>query len=114
MEPKIISQTPVTLSEMKTEIESIRKRDKEPSVRVTKMEDYLNAFSPLAKAKEKELFDALSKLEIPRLREEFICKIIDLLPKTVDDLKVVIQGYVISVSNENLQKIVDTVNSVAK
>src|SRR3989344_6863689 len=107
MEPKIISQTAITLSELKSEIEVMKKREAEPSVRVTKMEDYINSFSPLPAAKEKQLIEAIRKLEVPRMRDEFIYKIIDLLPSTVDDLKVIMQGYVISVSNENLAKIVE-------
>ena len=114
MEPKIIDQRPISMGELRAETEKIKKRDPEPSIRVTKIVDYLNSFSHLTDAKEKELADALRKLEVPRLRDEHIAKLVDLLPRTVDDLKMILQGYVISVSNENLKRIVDTVNSVAE
>ncbi len=112
MEPKIISQTPVSMAELKLEIEKIRKREKEPSIRVTKVEDYLNSLSHLAAEKEKKLIEEIKKLEIPRLKDEHIIKIADVLPKTVDDMKLTMQGYVISVSNDNLKKIVNAVNAV--
>ncbi len=112
MEPKIIEQRPISITELKAEIEKIKKREKEPSIRITKVEDYLNSFTQLTAAKEKELTEQLKKLEIPRLRDEHVVKIVDLLPKTSEDLKMILQGYVISVSNENLKKIVDTVNAV--
>ena len=112
MEPKINSQTPVSMTELKSEIERIKKREKEPSVRVTKMEDYLNSMNLLPAAKEKELIEAIRKLGVPRMKDEFIFKITEMPPKTVEDLKIILQGYVISVNNDYLKKIVDTVNSV--
>jgi DNA-directed RNA polymerase subunit F len=115
MEPKILSQSPVSLAELKEDIAKMKKREgDEPSIRITKMEDYLNAFSPLSAAKQKELIASIKKLDVPRLKDEHVIKISDLLPKTVDELKVVLQGYVVSVTNENLKKIVDAVKAVAK
>ncbi len=112
MEPKIISQTPVSMSELKLEMEKIKKREKEPSIRVTKTEDYLNSLSNLTAEKEKKLLEAIKKLDIPRLKDEHLIKIADILPRTVDDLKLTMQGYVISISNDNIKKIVNTINSV--
>ncbi len=112
MEPKIISQTPVSMAELKLEIEKIRKREKEPSIRVTKVDDYLNSLSHISAEKEKKLIEEIKKLDVPRLKEEHIIKIADILPKTVDDLKLIMQGYVISISNDNLKKLVNVVNSV--
>ena len=99
------------MAELKAEIEKIKKREKEPSVRVTKMEDYMNSISPLPAAREKELVEAVRKLNVPRMKDEFVFKIVEMLPKTVDDLKIILQGYVISVGNENLKKIVDAINA---
>ena len=113
MEPKLISQTPVSMSELKSEIASIKKREKEPSMRVTKMEDYLNSINILPEAKEKELIEAIRKLDIPRMRDELVFKIAEMLPKSVDELKVVLQGYVISVTSENIKRIADAVNPFA-
>ncbi len=112
MEPKIISQTPVSMTELKLEIEKIKKREKEPSIRVTKVDEYLNSLSHLSAEKEKKLTEHLKKLDIPRLKEEHIIKIADVLPRTVDDLKLTMQGYVISISNDNIKKIANAVNEV--
>ena len=111
MEPKIIDETAISMSELKAEIDKIKKRDKEPNIRVTKVEDYLNSFSQISATKEKSLREALRKLEVPRLKEDHIIKITDLQPTTVDDLKLIMQGYIVSISNDNLKKIVDVVNS---
>ena len=60
--------------------------------------------------KAKELEEKLTKLNVPRLKEQHIHKIIDVLPTTVKDLKVVLQGYTLTVNNDNMKKIADTVN----
>jgi len=114
MEPKVLEETPVTMAELRAEVDRIKKRDIEPNIRVTKMEDYLNSFSTLNASKEKELIEAVRKLKIPRLKDEHIYKIADLQPKNLDDLKMIMQGYIVSISADNMKKIVDAVTSVLK
>ncbi len=109
MEPKILSETPVSMAELKAEMAKIKKREEEPSIRIQRMDDYLNSFSLLSPAKNKELVEALEKLEIPRLKIEHIIKISDLRPKTVEELEVILQGYTISVTKESMKKIIDEV-----
>ena len=110
MEPKIVSQTPLSLAELKQEIERIRQREKEPSIRITRTEDYLNAFVDISPEQGKELHAAISKLAINRLKDEHICKIIDMLPRTAAELKLLMQGYALSLTNEASNKIVELVN----
>ena len=101
------------MAELKEEIKKAKERDKErgASVRVTKVEDYLNNFEIVSVSKEKKLKEELEKLEVPRLREEHMVKIIDLMPRTEDDLKMILQSYLVIVSSENVKKIVDVINS---
>lgn len=107
---EIISETPITIAKLSEELEKIKKRDKELNFRAAKTEEYINQF---AKGKEAgELIEKITKLNIPRLREQQITKIADILPTTVKDLKIILQGYTMTVSNENLKKIVDAINSV--
>jgi DNA-directed RNA polymerase subunit F len=111
---EIISESPIDLTELKEEVAKIKKRDKELGLRTTKTEDYLNSFAQLTPQQEKELVEKLTKLNIPRVKDNHIRKIVDLLPATIEDLKVVLQGYTISVSNDNLKKIVEAVKAVAE
>lgn len=110
MEPKTISQVPLSLAELKQEIGKIRQREKEPSIRITRTEDYLNAFVEISPEAGKELKAAISKLGINRLKDEHICKIIDLLPRTAAELKLLMQGSAVSLTNDAVNKIVETVN----
>jgi len=114
VKPEIISEKPITLTELKQEIDKIKKRDKELNFRVGKTEEYLSHFITLSKAKEEELIKKLEKLNVPRLRDIHITKIVDILPKTVDELKIILQGYTITVNNDNLKKIVDALKDFAE
>lgn len=112
MTAKIISETPIDLSTLKRELEKIKKRDKELNFRATRTEEYLQHFDTLKSSEE--LSKKLDTLKIPRLKKIHIIKIADILPKTLDELKVILQGYTITVNSENLKKIVDTVNKFAE
>ncbi len=114
MNPKIKSEEPINIVDMKEELKKISKRDEEPSIRTNKTIDYLNDFVSLKPADAKKLYDELEKLEIPRLKEIHIHKIIDLMPSTVDEMKVILQGYTITVTKDSMKKIVDVVKKYLK
>ena len=105
---KILSEKPIGMVELKNELESIKKRDKELNFRATKTEEYLQQFTMVKNSGG--LIKKLEDLKIPRLKDTHITKIIDILPTTLEDLKAVLQGYSLTVNNENLNKIVETVN----
>ena len=105
---KILSEKPIGMVELKNELESIKKRDKELNFRATKTEEYLQQFTMVKNSEG--LVKKLEDLKIPRLKDAHITKIVDILPTTLEDLKAVLQGYSLTVNNENLNKIVETVN----
>ena len=106
---QVIEEKPLAIFQLREEIEKIKKRDKTPGFRTTRTEDFMNAFSVLSPAKGRELFEKLSKLGIPRLRDNHLYKIIDLMPTTADSLKIVLSGYALNITGENAKKIVDLV-----
>ncbi len=107
--PTILNQDPVMLSELKGTLGKIKKRDKELNFRAGKLEEYLNAFVGLKEAEAKQLFESIVKLDVPRLKEIHITKIVDLMPGSVEELKGILQDYPITVNNENLKKIIEVV-----
>lgn len=106
-----IEEKPISMAELAEEVEKIKKRDKEPNIRVTKTEEYLQSVLQLKRTKQKELEEKIEKLNIPRLKPEHIKKITDIMPKTEEELKVILQGYTITVTKENMKKIVEAANS---
>ena len=105
---QIISEAPMNIHELKKELERIKKRDSELNFRANKTEEYLNQVA--VHKNSDELFDKIMKLSIPRLKELHVNKIIDIAPTTLNELKVVLQGYTITINNESMKKIVDTIN----
>ncbi len=109
--PKIIEETSISMADLKSELSKIKKRDKELSFRANKTMEYLGQFSSIDAKNAKDLYDKIDKLGIPRIKDVHINKIVDLLPKSVEDLKVVLQGYPITVKKEDMEKIVKAVSS---
>jgi len=105
---EILAENPISMYELRDELEKIKKRDKELNFRAARTEEYLKQVTTFKKAPE--LHEKLVKLNIPRLKENHMKKIIDIMPLTINDLKVVLQAYPVSVNNESLKKIVDTIN----
>ena len=108
MATEIISEKPISISELKVELEKIKKRDKELNFRAARTEEYLQHFTTLKNPEG--LYKKIEDLKVPRLREQHIIKIIEIVPKTIEELKTILQGYTITVNNDNLKKIVETVN----
>lgn len=106
---EVIEKKPVNMAALREELADIRKRDGELSFRGTKTEEYVNEFASLKPKQAEELFAKIEKIGIPRLKESHIHKIIDVLPSSVAELKVIMQGYALPVTNENLKKVADCV-----
>lgn len=111
---KIISEKPITIVELKEELERIKKRDKELNFRANKTDEYLNQFAKIKPKDVKEIAKKIEALKITRLKEDHIVKIIDLMPSAAEDLKSILQSYSLALSNDNLNKIVDIVKEFKK
>jgi DNA-directed RNA polymerase subunit F len=103
--PKIAEHIPLNMAQLKEELKEIKKRDGELSFRGQKTEEYLDQLEILKSKDAKDLFADIKKLDVPRLKDEHIHKIIDILPVNINELKMTMQGYALTISNENLAKI---------
>ena len=56
-----------------------------------------------------ELKQKLLSLDIPRLKDRQIIKIVDMLPEDIEELRAVFTGEVTTITQENLEKIVEAV-----
>jgi len=107
--PEIIEKTPISMAQLKSELNAVAKRDKEPGFRATKTLEYINSFSTLSMNDFNSLKKELEKLNIPRLKEEHIVKILDVMPTTANEVAVLLQGYTVTVSKENMKAIADVI-----
>lgn len=107
--PDILSKRPVSMSELKAEMQKIEKRDGELGYRAGRTMEYIKVFDTLSMEDYEKIKKELEELKVPRLKEKHMVKLIDMLPESVDELNVVLQGYTLTVSKENQNKLVDTI-----
>ena len=108
---QIISEKPVMMAEVKEELSRIQKKTEELNFRANKTLDHLKEFTKKSLTKSKELYSAIEALDVSRLKEEHIVKIVDTMPKYPEEVKALLSGYTITISNENAKKIAETVKN---
>jgi len=107
---ELLESRPMNVVLVREALKRIRKRDNdELNFRATRTEEYVNAVAKLKPKEAKELVEKLEALQIPRLKPEHIHKIIDVLPVSEKHLKVILQGYTLTVSAESQKKIFEMV-----
>jgi DNA-directed RNA polymerase subunit F len=110
---EVLKEEPISMNEVKTELEAMKKRDKELNFRSTKTEEYLNQFLEYPAKTYEEIRKKIEALKITRLKPEMLVKILDVLPRTIDDMKNLLQGFVVSLSNEDMKKIIKVIEETA-
>ena len=104
----IISQeNPLTLLDVKRRIEVVKKRDKELGFRGKKINEYLEIFGKEDEKKQAEMKKKIEELNISRLKEKHIIKILDIMPENMDGLKSVFVGEPVTIKPEDLQRILE-------
>src|SRR3989344_3549397 len=93
-EIQIINEKPVTLYEVKDKLADIKKRDKELSFR---------------DKKAKEILEELEKNNADKLKLRHIVKIIDVLPKDLESLKILFTNEPVALKQEDFEKLIEIV-----
>ncbi len=109
--PEVLEKKSINLPLLKKELERIKERDEELSFRAGRTEEYVNEFAQISAEEAEELKKELEDLDIARLKEEMIHKIIDIMPSTEEELEVVLKGYTVSVQSENIEKVFEVVEN---
>lgn len=108
--PIIVEETPISMAEMKNELTKIKKRDKDLNFRSNKTDEYLKQFTLVDAKTAKEISEKIEALDIPRLKDIHIKKIVDIMPGTPDEVKAVLEAYPITINSENIKKIAKLVS----
>ncbi len=111
MDLTIIEQRPVTLADIKARLEESKKDNKELSFRAEKVNSYINDLNILEKSKIEDLQSKLLGLNISRLRDRHIVKILDIMPTDLETLKSIFTGEAVSIKPEELKQILDTITA---
>lgn len=110
---EIVGEESLSLVEVKRIVAAIKRRDEELNFRAQRVEDYLKDFAKMTQKDEKELRTGLESLEVPRLKKEHIDALITFAPTTIEEFKVVMQGFSITINKENRDKIISEIKKVA-
>ncbi len=107
---EIIKKEPIAGAELRKEIDKLKKRDKELNFRAGKVEEYLNETLQIKPNDALKLKEELTALNIPRLREMHVIKLVDTLPAKPEEVESVLEPYPITISKDNLKKISEVVS----
>lgn len=106
---EIITKKPITESEILEHVENISK-DRELTYREDKIREHIKKTNSIDAKKSKELVEELRALEIPRLEEEHIIKIADILPKNGTELRAIVSHSGTVLVDDSVSKIIETVS----
>ncbi len=108
---KIISKRPVCLGEVK---EILGKKEKEENKRIEAIREYLNNFLKITPENATKLKEEIKNLNIIKIDEEHIVKIVDIMPSDADDVRKIFFGTPIILTQDEIQKILEVVNKYKK
>ena len=111
--PQFIEEQSVTLSEAKEILNKIERKDGQLNYISNRTKEFLENIKVLSNEKRAELKKKLEQLSLIRLKAEHITKIMDFLPQTMDELKIVLQAYPLSLPKKDQEEIVAAVKAIA-
>ena len=111
--PQFVEEKPLSLSDVQATIQAVEKRDTTLNLLSTRCKEYLDEVVVLSAAKKEQFYKKLLDLKLIRLKEEHFAKIIDFSPKTVNDLKIVLQAYPLSLPKKDQEAIIAVVQEFA-
>ena len=105
---KIIDERPITLSHLKAEIDRIS-QETGLTFRGEKTKNYLEGFATEDPKRVEELREQIEGLNIPRLKDRHIIKVLDVMPTDIDSLKILFSGETLTISDDDLKRILDVI-----
>ena len=112
VKPTILEEESITMSEVKKHLEKVEKEEGELNFRAQKTKEYLQDFKPVSSKEAADISKKLLGLDLSRLKHDQIVKIIDFMPKTEDDLAVLLQGFSITIPKTSLKQVLSALDDV--
>jgi DNA-directed RNA polymerase subunit F len=104
----VIDEKAISLVDLKEKLDVIAE-EHELSFRAEKTKAYLEGLVTIDSKEAKHISDKIEALEIPRLKNRHIVKILDVMPKDLNSLKVLFSGETLTISDDELKKILDVI-----
>jgi DNA-directed RNA polymerase subunit F len=110
---EILEKIPMNVVEVKAALEKIKEKTPELNFRAQKTEEYSQDFAKISLKDARELYDKLKALEVQRLKDTHMHKLIDLMPVSDKNVKLILSTYNLTPTQENCKKIADTIAEYA-
>ena len=104
---EILQEKPLSLADLQEVLKKVKNRDKELNTKAQKVSEYINKFNKLNLKGKQEIEEKIKTLEINRLSEKHIAKIIDIYPEDSDSLKLILAGDNLTLKQEDIKKILE-------
>ncbi len=112
---KINKKEPISLAEIKEILSKSKKEAKESeNKKVEKLLEYINKFIKISPENAKKLKEELKALDITKLDDEHIVKIIDIMPEDSDDVRKIFVGSTLSLNQNEIQKLLEVIGKYKK
>lgn len=106
---EVMNEKPLSMVELKARLEDVEKRDGELNFRAKKAKEYLDVFAAMKPSEANNIREKLNDLNIPRLREKHIAKIIDINPSDIESLKMILSGEMLTLKQDEVIKIFEAI-----
>lgn len=105
--PEIIEKHPMNVVEVKAALERIRESEAELNFRAQKTEEYSQDFAKISLKEVAAIKEALAALDVTRLKETHINKLIDIMPTTEKQVKIILTTMNTTLPADAYKKIAD-------
>jgi len=106
MEEKILNQKPLPLAEVLSLLKD-RAKGGDLNPVEQKVHDFAKQFSKLNKSKVAQLRKDIESLEIPRLSEDQLVELVNIVPLDLGEVRAVLAGSKTTVTPDNIKKLVE-------
>jgi DNA-directed RNA polymerase subunit F len=105
----ILEEAPLTMVELKEQLATIGTEEIPLSFRGQKTKAYLESFVDTDAKETLGYVEQIEALQIPRLKPRHVVKILDVMPKDLDSLRMVFSNETITIKEEDLKKILNVI-----
>ncbi len=111
--PEMLEKTPMNVVEVKHVLEKIKEKEPELNFRAQKTDEYAQDFAKISLKDAHELLEKLKGLDIPRIKEQHLHKLIDIMPTSEKHVKLILNSYNVTPTAESCKKLADTIAEYA-
>ncbi|MBS3162405.1 hypothetical protein J4467_00625 [Candidatus Woesearchaeota archaeon] len=104
---ELVEEAAITLAELKEKFQAVK--DDGLTYRAEKANIYLELFALSSTKEAHELYEKIMNLNIPRLKDRYVVKIIDIMPKDIDSLRLLFSAETLTIKDDDLKKILDVI-----